>query len=552
MGVKGDWIGKAADAVQARMAREEDKGRRAPGETIVCASGISPSGPIHLGNLRELMTTHLVSEELKRRGCVAEHVHSWDDYDRFRKVPAGVPDSYAEHIGKPLAEVPDPWGEFDSYGSRWIAQFTGAVEQLGVRCRWVRQSECYPTGRYRSHMRTAMERRHEIFDILSRYQTEKLQTVSIEERRANYWPLKVFCPETRRDTTKVLDFDASTGEVLYHSEGVGERRFNLDTDETLHCKLVWKVDWPMRWMVERVVFEPGGADHGSPGSSYTVGRELCPKIFGWSAPGFVQYAFVGAAGRTKMSSSEGGGFTPGFALRFIEPSILRWMYLRRAPKKEFAIDFGAEIWRTYDEYDNLVSRQGTPKVRPNDAHELYHSQTTSAGSLPTPDVRVPFRVIASAADMTNGNVDQILRVVRDHLEDPPEDLADRIQPRLDCALGWAIHCLPEDERLKVREVPSLDAWNALHEDVQAAIGRLVEGLEQSWGLAKLTTLIYGVAKQVRGLPIDAKPDAELKAFQRQVFIGVYGLLLGTDTGPRLPTLILSLGLERVRTLLRPV
>jgi len=552
MGVKGDWIGKAADAVQARMAREEEKGLRASGDPIVCASGISPSGPIHLGNLREIMTTHLVAEELKRRGLNAEHVHSWDDYDRFRKVPVGVPESYAEHIGKPLSTVPDPWGEYDSYGSRWITLFTEAVEKLGMQCRWVRQSACYPTGRYRAHMRLAMERRLEIFDILSRYQTEKLQTVSLEERRANYWPLSVFCLETGRDTTRVLDFDAATGEVVYHSEGVGERRFNLDTDETLHCKLVWKVDWPMRWMVERVVFEPGGADHGSPGSSYTVGKELCPKIFGWQAPGFVQYAFVGAAGRTKMSSSVGGGFTLDFALRFVEPSILRWMYLRRAPKKEFSIDFGSEIWRTYDEYDRLVARQGTEKVRPNDAHELYHSQITSMGPLPVPDVRVPFRVIASAADMTNGNVDQIMRVVRDHLEDPPDDLADRIQPRLDCALGWAMHCLPEDERLKVREAPSVEAWDALDPEVQDAIGRLADGLEQSWGLAKLTTLIYGVAKQVRGLPIDAKPDADLRAFQRQVFIGVYDLLLGSDTGPRLPTLILSLGLERVQGLLRPV
>ena len=28
-----------------------------------CASGISPSGPVHLGNLRELMTPHLVADE---------------------------------------------------------------------------------------------------------------------------------------------------------------------------------------------------------------------------------------------------------------------------------------------------------------------------------------------------------------------------------------------------------------------------------------------------------------------------------------------------------
>ena len=30
-------------------------------------------------------------------------------------------------------------------------------------------------------------------------------------------------------------------------------------------KLVWKVDWPMRWAYEGVVFEPSGVDHQSPG-----------------------------------------------------------------------------------------------------------------------------------------------------------------------------------------------------------------------------------------------------------------------------------------------
>ena len=28
-------------------------------------------------------------------------------------------------------------------------------------------------------------------------------------------------------------------------------------------KLNWKIDWPMRWMIEDVIFEPGGRDHSS-------------------------------------------------------------------------------------------------------------------------------------------------------------------------------------------------------------------------------------------------------------------------------------------------
>ncbi|MGV7591833.1 hypothetical protein PJI74_30085, partial [Mycobacterium kansasii] len=57
------------------------------GTPVKVASGISPSGPIHLGNLREVMVPHLVSDELRRRGLQVEHIISWDDFDRFRKVP---------------------------------------------------------------------------------------------------------------------------------------------------------------------------------------------------------------------------------------------------------------------------------------------------------------------------------------------------------------------------------------------------------------------------------------------------------------------------------
>ena len=96
-----DWVTRAADDA-IRHAGE--------GNTVTVASGASPSGPIHLGNLREFLTPHFVAEELRRRGIETRHLHSWDDYDRFRKVPAGVPAEWAEHIGRPLVRRPRPVG----------------------------------------------------------------------------------------------------------------------------------------------------------------------------------------------------------------------------------------------------------------------------------------------------------------------------------------------------------------------------------------------------------------------------------------------------------
>lgn len=113
----------------SRFADEviEESERRAPGKPVVVASGLSPSGPIHLGNLREVMTPHLVADEIRRRGHQVRHLISWDDYDRYRKVPAGiagVDESWAEHIGKPLTSVPAPEG---SAHPNWAEHFKAAM-----------------------------------------------------------------------------------------------------------------------------------------------------------------------------------------------------------------------------------------------------------------------------------------------------------------------------------------------------------------------------------------------------------------------------------------
>ncbi len=74
---------------------------------------------------------------------------------------------------------------------------------------------------------------------------------------------------------------------------------------------------------------------------------------------------------------------------------------------------------------------------------------------------------------------------------------------------------------------------------------------EDWSLRGLETLLYGIPKLQRGLPITAPPDADLKRAQRAWFVVLYQLLIEKDTGPRLPTLLLALGQDRIRALLTP-
>lgn len=545
------WIDEAAD-----LALDNHRHNKPDGGPIICASGASPSGPVHLGNLRELLTTHFVVEELRRRGHEVVHLHSWDDYDRFRKVPAGTPESWSQYIGRPLSEVPDPSGEHPSWADRYITQCERALERLGVRMRSVRQSVMYPVERaYVEQVHHCMVHRHDIFDVLARYQTEKLQTVSLEERRANYWPFRVFDPETRTDDTTTLGYDAATRTVTYKRNDTGEEK-SFSLHDACPGKLVWKVDWPMRWEYEKVDFEPGGPDHSAPAGSYTVGKALAPALFSWRPPAYIQYAFVGFGGMTKMSSSAGSVPTPEDGLRVMEPALLRWLYLRRKSTKSFDISFGTQMWRAYGEFDRLKDKIDQGKAGEVEAMSYQRAVHTSDGEMALPAIQMPFRTLWTAIDVSGGAPGVLARVLRDNLDDedlPTDDDAflAALEPRLSCARNWIEEFVPAEDRILPRSTFGADAWAELSPDQREMVGMLVDRMRARWTASALETLVYGVPKLKVGLPLDSGPTPEVKKLQKAFFQALYQLLLGKTRGPRLPTLLVSLGADRAAALLTP-
>lgn len=319
-----DWVARLADEVIAAADRRGS-------DKIVCASGLSPSGPIHLGNLREVMVPHLVADEIRRRGRNVEHIISWDYYDRFRKVPAAIPgiESWNEHIGKPLTAVPAPPGSsFDSWGAHFKDAMEKSLAELGVEYRGISQTQMYTSGAYVEQVLHAMEHRQQIDKILDQYRTKLagpvsgnaatvgspvaaagaaapaagIEPVSDEERAAaeaaegsgaaneddgsgagsSYYPYKPFCAQCGKDFTTVTSYDDATADLEYTCTCGHRGSMNLRSD--FHGKLVWKVDWPMRWTFEGVHFEPSGVDHQSPGSSWQVGEEIVTAVFGGERP----------------------------------------------------------------------------------------------------------------------------------------------------------------------------------------------------------------------------------------------------------------------------
>ncbi len=541
---EGDWVAKFADEVIAAADRYR------PGMPIVCASGLSPSGPVHLGNLREVLTPHLVADEIRRRGVPCEHIISWDDYDRFRRVPATIDSSWSEHVGKPLSHVPAPPGsEHANWADHFRAPLLTALEELGVEFRGISQTRMYTSGAYTDQVLLAMRERQRIDAILAEYRTKLTEAADADDgaSASGYYPYKPYCEACDRDLTTVTAYDDETT-VMSYSCACGHTA-TVKLSEFTRGKLVWKVDWPMRWAYEGVAFEPSGVDHSSPGSSYVVGGRLVGDVFGGTQPIGPMYAFVGMTGMAKMSSSKGGVPTPSQALGIMEAPLLRWLYSRKKPAQSITVSFGQELQRMYDEWDALVGRVAAGTAPPGEVSAYGHATATAAGPLPVTPVRLPFGTLASVYDVTTGQPDQLLRVLRDVAPDQRIDSLDALRPRLDRAARWVTTELPAEQRTEVRAAPDAAALADLDEQQRAAVLALLDGLDAAWSLEGLTTLVYGVPKRMLGLAPDVKPTPELRAAQRSFFALLYQLLVGRETGPRLPTLLLAIGADRVRELL---
>ncbi|MEV2216956.1 lysine--tRNA ligase [Streptomyces sp. NPDC050997] len=567
-----DWVSRFADEVI------EESERRAPGKRVVVASGLSPSGPIHLGNLREVMTPHLVADEIRRRGRQVRHLISWDDYDRYRKVPAGVAgvdESWAEHIGKPLTSVPAPHGSaHPNWAEHFKAAMVESLAELGVEFDGISQTAQYTSGVYREQILHAIRHRGDIDAILDQYRTKKAPAKKQQQKpldeaeleaaegsgaageddgssgAAGYFPYKPYCGNCEKDLTTVTSYDDDTTELTYTCAACGFSE-TVRLNEFNRGKLVWKVDWPMRWAYEGVVFEPSGVDHSSPGSSFQVGGQIV-GIFGGKQPIGPMYAFVGISGMAKMSSSRGGVPTPADALKIMEPQLLRWLYARRRPNQSFKIAFDQEIQRLYDEWDKLDAKVVDSSALPADIAAHARAVRTATGELPHTPRPMPYRTLASVADITAGHEDQALRILSEL--DPANPLAslDEVRPRFDKAETWTNTQVPADQRTIVREEPDHDLLKSLDEASQRSLRLLLDGLAEHWSLDGLSHLVYGVPKVQAGFPADATPKElppEIKTAQRSFFVLLYHLLVGRDTGPRLPTLLLAVGQERVRALL---
>ena len=502
------------EIAQRLIERNPDKAE------YVCAAGISPSGSIHIGNFRDIATSYFVVKALRKMGKKAKLLFSWDEFDRLRKVPvnvAAVTDDFDKYIGQPYVDAPDPFGCCESYAKHFQNEFEASIKRFGIDMDYRYQASQYRSGKYAKYIIQALEKRGEIFDILDSFRTQE----ATEDERKNYYPVGIYCAHCGKDTTKITSLSSDCKVAEYECACGHKGTFNFETD--FNCKLAWKIDWPMRWMFEGVDFEPGGKDHASPTGSYQTSRIIAEKIYGYEAPLFQGYEFIGIKGTTgKMSGSSGLNLTPDTLLKLYDPEIILWLYSKTEPTKAFNFCFDDEILRQYFEFDRMMNAFTSGKADEHIASimegALIEGRTAETVSM---------QLLVSLGSIVDFNI-PMLETVFEKIGTPYK--YEEFKERLERARFWLEQCSPESVN-KLRETRNFEVYETLDEQEKQAVKMLFEYLStDGYSLDDLNAELYAIPKRIYGEDLDQKT---LKGIQGKFFKNVYNLLIDKDQGPRL-------------------
>ena len=154
-------------------------------------------------------------------------------------------------LGKPLTQVPDPFGTHESFAHHNNARLREFLDAFGFDYEFLSATECYKAGRFDETLLTVLER----YDAVMAIMLPSLR----EERQQSYSPFLPVHPKTGIVMQVPIDerkLDAGT--IVWRDPETGER---FETPVTGgHAKLQWKPDWAMRWVALGVDYEMAGKD----------------------------------------------------------------------------------------------------------------------------------------------------------------------------------------------------------------------------------------------------------------------------------------------------
>jgi len=512
------WPFEQARQIVKRLDIEKKRGIDRGNRPVIFETGYGPSGLPHIGTFGEVARTTMVRNAfhaLTDNKIETRMICFSDDMDGFRKVPDNMPNSemLAEHLGKPLTDVPDPFGSHDSYAGHNNNMLCEFLDGFGFEYEFKSATEEYRSGNFDETLRRAAEKYDDIMKVM-------LPTLG-EERQATYSPFLPISPSTGRVLyVPMKDVNAKDGTVTFEDEE--------GTDVTLpvtggQVKMQWKPDFGMRWANLGVDFEMFGKDHQANAPIYS---RIC-KILGREAP--VQYVyelFLDDKGE-KISKSKGNGISVEDWLHYAMPeSLSLFMFSKPRTAKRLFFDV---IPKATDEYFQHLSAFHGQDEAAKVNNPVWHIHN---GRPPQDNPPISFALLLNLVTASNASDKGILWGFIERYA-PGTNPADN--PTVDKLAGYAVRYYEAFVK------PNKDYRDPTGKE-RAALEDLAKRLrtvptEHLTDGGELQTLIFSVGK-----------DHEFENL-RNWFKAIYEVCLGQTQGPRFGSFVAIYGPEETADLI---
>ncbi len=486
-----------------------------PDAVALFETGYGPSGLPHIGTFGEVARTQWVRlAYTSLTGRPSRLISFSDDMDGLRKVPGNVPrgDMLAQHLGKPLSAVPDPFGTHESFGAHNNARLRAFLDGFGFDYEFASATDTYRSGRFDAALRRVLETHDEIVATIA-------PTLGAE-RRATYSPVLPLHPRTGVVMQVAIErVDADAGTVAWRDPDTDER---FETPVTGGAaKMQWKADWAMRWYALGVDYEMSGKDLID--SVRLSGR--ITRILGRAPPlGLTTEMFLDENGE-KISKSKGNGISVEDWLRYApSESLAQFMFNQPTRAKRLFFDV---IPRATDEYIANAERLRTAAADPraNPAWFIHGGRLPNDAGSP-----LGFGMLLNLASVANAESADVLWgfIARYQPDATPEAM-----PLLARLASHAVRYYQDFVRpAKTYRAPSDTERAAL-----AALAEALRGLDPEVEADTVQDTVFAIGK--------AHGFENLRAW----FGCLYEVLLGQTEGPRFGIFARLYGLEATASLI---
>jgi lysyl-tRNA synthetase class 1 len=527
------WPFEEARKLIARLERSDRK-------EVIFETGYGPSGLPHLGTFGEVARTNMVRHAFHALtgGKIQTRLIAFsDDMDGLRKVPDNIPnrDMILPHLGKPLSQVPDPFGEYKSFAEHNNARLRAFLDQFEFDYEFMSSTSCYKSGMFDK----ALLRVLECFDEVQAIMLPSLR----EERAATYSPFLPIHPRTGVVMqAPVLERRLDMGAIRWRDPSTGEE---FETPVTGgHCKLQWKPDWAMRWYALGVDYEMAGKDLiDSVKLSSRVAR-----VLGADPPaGFNYELFLDENGQ-KISKTKGNGLTIEQWLAYANPeSLASFMFQKPMAAKRLYFDV---IPRTVDDYLGSLEAYPRQAWKERLGNPVWHIH---GGAPPNPELlthdghglgTISFAMLLNLAAVSNDENPSVLwGFLRRHYPTASPET----HPGLDRLVHYAVVYFRDFVAPKKRYLEADDVERSVLTEISSKLAQLPAGASAD----EIQHALYDVARPIpRYQDHSAKgATAARPGVSNEFFNMIYAILLGENRGPRLGSFIAIYGIDETRTLI---